>query len=302
VANQGYEGPLVFRANPGDTACPQQFYFWADRYTNGGGYQLSCSPDIEAPKWEARTPRFTNTGTVRHGTVTPLALREWNQIQGIANPDVATTTDLVLPSPAIKEDDTLKATVRAADGYETGGRVRFSIGGWEQTTYLEAGVASVTLPGTLRGGVDTVRAEFLGHDVLAGSQEAETATVLQTRTPIDASVGGTVPAALSLTLGGPVLFGAFTPGLAKDYTASTTATITSTAGDAALTTSTVTLTNGTFRLAQPVAITAAKTAWSGPASNDAVAITFKQSIGATEPLRSGTYGGNVTFTLTTTTP
>ena len=95
VANQGYEGPLVFKANPGDTACPQQFYFWADRYTNGGGYQLSCSPDIEAPKWTAKTPRFTNTGTVRHGTVTPLALREWNRIQGIANPDVATTTELV---------------------------------------------------------------------------------------------------------------------------------------------------------------------------------------------------------------
>ena len=149
VANQGYEGPLVFKANPGDTACPQQFYFWADRYTNGGGYQLSCSPDIEAPKWEAKTPRFTNTGTVRHGTVTPLALREWNRIQGIANPDVATTTDLVLPGPAIKEGDTLKATVRAADGYETGGRVRFSVAGWEQTVYLENGVASVTLPGTL---------------------------------------------------------------------------------------------------------------------------------------------------------
>ena len=84
VANQGYEGPVVFKANPGDTACPEQFYFWADRYTNGGGYQLSCSPDIEAPAWTAKTPRFTNTGTVRHGTVTPLALREWNRIQGIS--------------------------------------------------------------------------------------------------------------------------------------------------------------------------------------------------------------------------
>ena len=97
-------------------------------------------------------------------------------------------------------------------------------------------------------------------------------------------------------------FGAFTPGVAKDYTASTTATITSTAGDAALSTSTVTLTNGAFSLAQPVAITPAKTAWSGPASNDVVPIAFKQSIGASEPLRTGTYSGNVTFTLSTTTP
>ena len=39
----------------------------------------------------------------------------------------------------------------------------------------------------------------------------------------------------SLTLGAPASFGAFTPGVARDYTASTTATVISTAGDAALT-------------------------------------------------------------------
>ena len=33
-----------------------------------------------------------------------------------------------------------------------------------------------------------------------------------------------MPATLSLTLGAPAQFGAFTPGIAKDYTASTTAT------------------------------------------------------------------------------
>ena len=47
-------------------------------------------------------------------------------------------------------------------------------------------------------------------------------------------VGGTVPATLSLTLGAPAAFGPFTPGLAKDYFATTPATVTSTAGDAAL--------------------------------------------------------------------
>ena len=90
--------------------------------------------------------------------------------------------------------------------------------------------------------------------------------------------------------------------MAKEYTASTTATVTSTAGDAALTASSATLTNGAFRLAQPVAITPAKTVWTGPVSNDVFAIDFKQSIGATEPLRTGTYSANVTFTLSTTTP
>ena len=49
------------------------------------------------------------------------------------------------------------------------------------------------------------------------------------------TVGGTVPATLALTLGAPASFGPFTPGVAKDYFASTTATVTSTAGDATLT-------------------------------------------------------------------
>jgi hypothetical protein len=47
-----------------------------------------------------------------------------------------------------------------------------------------------------------------------------------------AAVGGTVRATPSLALGTAARFGAFTPGLAKDYTASTTATVISTAGDA----------------------------------------------------------------------
>src|SRR5262245_63972701 len=48
------------------------------------------------------------------------------------------------------------------------------------------------------------------------------------------TVGGTVPATLSLTLGAPASFGSFVPGAAHDYDASTSATVTSTAGDATL--------------------------------------------------------------------
>ena len=69
---------------------------------------------------------------------------------------------------------------------------------------------------------------------------------------VDLPVGGTVPATLSLTLGAPASFGAFTPGVAKDYTASTTANVISTAGDATLTVGDPTpagcLVNGTFAL------------------------------------------------------
>ena len=48
-------------------------------------------------------------------------------------------------------------------------------------------------------------------------------------------VGGTVPATLALPLGAPASFGAFTPGVTREYTASTTATVTSSAADATLT-------------------------------------------------------------------
>ena len=37
-------------------------------------------------------------------------------------------------------------------------------------------------------------------------------------------------------------------------------------------------------------------------SNDPVTINFKQSIGATDALRTGTYAKTLTFTLSTTTP
>ena len=71
-------------------------------------------------------------------------------------------------------------------------------------------------------------------------------------------VGGTVPATLALTLGAPASFGAFTPGVAREYTASTTATVVSSAGDAALsvadpsTTAPGHLVNGAFALPAPL--------------------------------------------------
>ena len=43
-------------------------------------------------------------------------------------------------------------------------------------------------------------------------------------------------------------------------------------------------------------------AYGGPISNDAVTLDFKQSIGAGDPLRTGTYSKTLTFTLSTTTP
>jgi len=126
-------------------------------------------------------------------------------------------------------------------------------------------------------------------------------------------VNGTVPATLSLTLGPAPSFGAFTPGVNGLYTATGTATVISSAGDAALSvadpspTATGRLVNGAFSLASPLLVggnplpTTVKT-WTGPTSNEAVQLAFSQSIGANEALRTGTYSKTLTFTLSTTSP
>ncbi|MDA0160361.1 M14 family metallopeptidase [Solirubrobacter ginsenosidimutans] len=136
------------------------------------------------------------------------------------------------------------------------------------------------------------------------------------------TVGGSVPATLALTLGTPATFGAFTPGVARDYNVSSTATVISSAGDATLSvadpssTNTGHLVNGAFFLPQklqagtggtlaPVGGSAAPTTlktWSAPTSNEAVAINFRQTIAASDALRTGAYSKTLTFTLSTTTP
>jgi glucose/arabinose dehydrogenase len=123
----------------------------------------------------------------------------------------------------------------------------------------------------------------------------------ETETP--GTVGGTVPATLSLSLGAPATFGAFQPGVAKEYTASTEATVTSTAGEATLSYGDPgRLTNGAFSLPQPLRVELGTAQWSAPVSNAKVPITFKQAIGANDGLRTGSYSKTVTFTLSTTSP
>jgi hypothetical protein len=117
------------------------------------------------------------------------------------------------------------------------------------------------------------------------------------------TVGGTVPPTLSLSVGGPASFGAFVPGVQRTYETSTTASVTSTAGDAALSVSgPVHLANGRFELPQALQVTGVPRTWSAPVSNDAFTIGFRQAIGATDALRTGAYAGTLTFTLSTTTP
>ena len=102
-------------------------------------------------------------------------------------------------------------------------------------------------------------------------------------TEVTAPVGGTVPPTLSLTLGQRPRSARSRPASARDYTATTTANVISTAGDAALSVSDPGhLRNGTFELPQPLRVEIAPSAWSGPVSNASSAITFRQRINAND--------------------
>jgi M6 family metalloprotease-like protein len=174
-------------------------------------------------------------------------------------------------------------------------------------------------------------ASFSGVVELKATSESDptkTASATCALTGESSGPGGTVPATLSLSLGTPATFGAFTPGVQRDYTASTSANVISTAGDAMLSvadgssTATGHLVNGAFSLPQPlqakastatnpgsalapVGSSAAPTSlltWAAPASNDAVTLDFAQRVNASDALRTGTYAKTLTFTLSTTTP
>ncbi len=135
-----------------------------------------------------------------------------------------------------------------------------------------------------------------------GLDASEVRSLATVSTGASGEVGGTVPATLSLTVGSAG-FGAFQPGVGRTYEASTTANVTSTAGDATLSVSDPGhLTNGTFSLPRPLQVELGRTAWAAPVSNDAVGITFRQEIGAGDALRTGTYSRSLTFTLSTTSP
>jgi len=138
-------------------------------------------------------------------------------------------------------------------------------------------------------------------------------------TPVE--IVGNVPTVLGISLGNAINLGTFTPAVAKDYTSTLTASVTSTVPAAQLTvrdpssTAPGHLVNGTAALAQPVQFKAgdgpfgalsssplALAAFNAPVSSANVPIEVKQSIAADEPLLRGNYGKTVVFTLSSTTP
>jgi sugar phosphate isomerase/epimerase len=142
------------------------------------------------------------------------------------------------------------------------------------------------------------------------------------------NVGGDVPSALALSLGGGAAsFGTFQPATARTYDTALSASVVSTAGNAALTvvdpsaTATGHLVNGTFALSQPLQASASNAAnptgafaplgdaattlitYDSPtAGADSVTIGLRQAIAGDEVLRAGSYSKTLTFTLSTTQP
>jgi hypothetical protein len=196
----------------------------------------------------------------------------------------------------------------------------------------DSGVESCAGPVADGGALDTSKIGVHEFKVTAtdkaGNVTTKTVTYMVNSADFPGDAGGTVPATLALTLGTAPTFGAFVPGVANEYTATTTATVVSTAGNGALTvadpssTNTGKLVNGAFSLASPLMASATSPVgtaatggavggssaptslltYSAPVSNDQAAVTFKQAIGANEALRTGTYSKTLTFTLSTTAP
>ena len=255
----------------------------------------------------------TNVFGVGNGANATLraSFKAWNDAfaKNVLESRVSVPTDQGAPPQ-------LPATVKSLD-VQTGASSDVPVV-WDQVdpaqyaapgTFTVHGTAQVSVPAAGRGQAMT----------------AVTATV-DVGTWRDLDVGGSVPATLSLSLGAPASFGAFTPGVAANYDASTTADVVSTAGDATLsvsdpaTTAPGRLVNGAFALSEPLQARASSAAgtggglaplgstpltlltYSGPVSHDAATIALRQHIGATEPLRTGSYAKTLTFTLSTTQP
>jgi len=176
-------------------------------------------------------------------------------------------------------------------------------------TYLNGGTQKVTLTVTYADG-----------------QKSTKTIDVEVPTTVPTTVTANVPLVLGLTLSGGATFPAIVPAVANTYSASTSANVVSTAGNAALsvsdpsTTAPGHLVNGTSTMPQALKARATNTAspntayadvsgnpltllsWASPISNDAVTLGFQQSVGANDALRAGAYSKTLLFTLASTTP
>ena len=297
-------GPLVASAVMPDTKPPGSL----QRI-----YQVVTAPIVHKPQGAVDLYFVTRwTDPAQHGPSDPFpeifmntfTLVEYPEVSAALNPPTGDASNGWYTTPV---QFTMTSTGFSAATRE----YRLDGGAW--TTYIDP--VTISAPGA-----HTL--EYRGTNAAGTTAVRSFSFTIGSVTDTPGTVGGSVPATLALTLGTPAAFGAFTPGVARDYTASTAASVVSTAGDAALSvadpspTATGHLVNGAFSLPQalqagvgtafaPVGGTAAPTplrSWTAPTSNEAVTVNFKQSIAAGDALRTGTYSKTLTFTLSTTQP
>jgi hypothetical protein len=260
----------------------------------GGLRPLSVNPTgaagVSVSAWEVRAGAQRRLFLINKGA-TPVTV-------GADVPGYSADLDRLTPYDPTRAGRTLDAADMRLDGRAVAPSGAFP------------GLAS-TVVGTPGGEIAITLAP--GEAVAVTPHYAETEAI--------SSVGATVPASLSLSLGPPASLGTFVPGIDRNYDASTTANVISTAGDATLSVSDPSLTatgrliNGAFALGEPLRVNAdsnafaplatgplALSAYAGPTSNAAVTIGFRQHIAANQVLRTGAYTKTLTFTLTTTTP
>jgi hypothetical protein len=257
----------------------------------GGGQGVTFHvPNPMAGTWEIDVElNLTSSGKAFRQTVVGDVLP---QAPAIAAP--ADGASLTSTTPVISGTGTPGDTVTVSNGNTVLCTATVAADGtWSCTpsTALPAGAATLT----------ATQADQTGNPSAASAPVAVTVPAGATSTT--GTVGGTTPATLALTLGAPASFGPFTPGVDKTYTASSTANVVSSAGDATLSVSDPGhLENGAFSLPDPLQVSLSKTSWTGPVSNDLVTIGFTQHVGANDALRTGSYSKTLTFTLSTTQP
>ena len=233
----------------------------------GFGFELAHGATTPWEQWTYAAGMLTHDHAMFGGINTSL----YTQLAGITPASPGYRTVRIAPQVPSSLDhaaasiDTVRGTVASA-WTKSADSLRLEV------TIPPNATATVRVPLGPGQGVSTPEgAERIGDGVFAVGSGQWTFITGRTAVDVPGTVGGSVPPTLSLALGAPASFGPFTPGVAKDYTASTTATVTSTAGDATLTSSDPGhLANGSFTLPSPLQVAFSKSTWNAPVSNDAV--------------------------------
>jgi PBP1b-binding outer membrane lipoprotein LpoB len=264
-------------------------------YTTDGS-----TPTLDSPTWNAEAPRqpgqrFRVSETTTFKWIAKDMKGNVSDVQSATFVIDTTAPTVSITTPAEGASFVQGTTVNAA----------FTCADDDQVESCTGSIANGSPLDTETAGTKTLT--VTARDAAGNETVVTREYVVNPAVHTDGSAGGTVSATLSLTLGAPAAFPPFVPGVAATYTASTTANVISTAGDATLSVSDAGanpghLVNGTFVLPQPLQGLGVVKSWDAPTSNEVVPVEFKQAIGATDALRTGTYGKTLTFTLSTTTP